>query len=269
MTQITYIWHDCFVVELSELIMVFDFWKDPVSTRKETPQFIIDADKNKSLYIFVSHHHKDHYSKRIFEWESLFKKVTYILSEDVAKHARHILASDSLYNGIKPAKENCVVLSQGEQFHDTLISVEAYGSTDIGNSYYIEVADPGSENLSFFHAGDLNAWLWIEESTQKEVDEALNKYKDILSTLSSNHPKITYVMFPADSRIGIGYATGAKLFVREIDVRHFFPMHFGLGESEEELQNRSRDAARLLLYANPERGDYICLQSPYSAYFEA
>ncbi len=269
MTQITYIWHDCFVVELPKLIMVFDFWKDPTANHKELPDFIKTADKNKSLYVFVSHHHKDHYSKRIFEWEKTFKRVVYILSDDVAKHARHLLASDSLYKGQKPSLENCVVLAQGEEFADSMLKVEAYGSTDIGNSYYVEVFETDSDNLSFFHAGDLNAWLWIDESTQEEVDDALNNYTSILHTISSNHPKINYVMFPVDSRIGTGYATGAKLFVREINVEHFFPMHFGLGESEEELQSRSRDAARLPLYANPERGEYICLQSPYSAYLNS
>ncbi|MDE6768588.1 MAG: hypothetical protein K2J78_02560 [Muribaculaceae bacterium] len=268
MTQITYIWHDCFVVELPELIMVFDFWKDPVSPHNKMPEFIKNADKNKTLCVFVSHHHKDHFSKRIFEWESLFKRVVFILSEDAAKHIRHILNTNSLYKGIKPSGKNCVILSPGQQYCDAQIKIEAFGSTDIGNSYYIEVAELSAEKKSFFHAGDLNAWLWADESTQEEVAEALNNYKEILQSLSATHPKINYVMFPVDSRIGTGYATGARLFVRAIDVDHFFPMHFGLGESNEELQKRRLDAADVKLYANPDRGDYICLQAPYSTYLE-
>ncbi|MDE6335225.1 MAG: hypothetical protein K2L34_01525 [Muribaculaceae bacterium] len=161
-----------------------------------------------------------------------------------------------------------MTLSSGQQYVDAQIKVEAFSSTDIGNSYYIEVGGADAEKKSFFHAGDLNAWLWADESTQEEVDEALNSYKEILQSLNAKHPEIKYVMFPVDSRIGTGYATGARLFVRTIDVGHFFPMHFGLGESNEELQKRRLDAANIKLYAKPDRGDYICLQAPYSTYLE-
>lgn len=70
---------------------------------------------------------------------------------------------------------------------------------------------------------------------------------------------------PVDSRIGTDYFTGAAMLVRSIDVRHFFPMHFALG-SEEEQRHRRRDALAFDLYANPDRGEYIGLASPYASF---
>lgn len=269
MIQITYIWHDCFVVELPEIIMIFDFWKDPTCDSKAFPDFIRNADKEKPLYVFISHHHKDHYSKKVFDWDTVFREVRYIVSEDVARHARHILTADSLYNGHKVEKNKITILKKGDSFKDSNIYVEAFGSTDIGNSYYIELCAKASKKRSFFHAGDLNAWLWADESTKEEIETSMSDFEKILSAISDAHPEIDYVMFPVDSRIGTGYATGAKLFVRAIDVRYFFPMHFGLGENEEERMKSARDASCLQLYANPNRGKYISLQAPYSCYREA
>ncbi len=266
MIEITYIFHDCFVVETPELAIVFDFWKDPSSKHGDLPAFIKAIDKQKPLYVFVSHHHKDHYTKKIFEWACSGYNIKYILSKDVAKFARHILEERSTYNGPKPTHDQTIIIGEGETFMDDLIKVEAYGSTDIGNSYYIEINPSCKDKISLFHAGDLNAWIWKDESTEEEVEKALQDYKDILKKIVTNHKEIDYVMFPVDSRIGTDYFTGAKLFVREIDVKHFFPMHFELGESEEELRRRAADAAKVDLYANKERGEYICLQTPYSKF---
>lgn len=276
MTQVTYIWHDCFVVELREFTMVFDFWLDPIKSNEpikhneKIPLFLKGRDSEKPIYIFVSHHHKDHYTKKIFEWSRLFPNITYIISEDVGRHARHILSEDSLYKGHKPSKDKCFILKEGDSYMDLNIKVEAFGSTDIGNSYFVEAfPDCASKRISFFHAGDLNAWLWKDESTEEEVETALRQFTSIVDRIASAHPQIDYVMFPVDSRIGTDYASGARIFVKAIYARHFFPMHFCIGESEEEILKRGIDAACLSAYAEDTRGEYICLLSPYSTYSKA
>lgn len=266
MIKITYIWHDCFVISLEDFTMVFDFWKDPTALPGTIPSFINDMDKSKPLYVFVSHHHKDHYSKYIFKWEELFNKIVYIISEDTANHIRHILNNNSIYKGVKPKNENVIILKNGEEYVDRFFSTKAYGSTDIGNSYFITVNS--KKEHTFFHAGDLNAWLWKDISTPEEITEASDKFKVILDDISKEHNTINYVMFPVDSRIGTDYFEGARLFVRTIDVKHFFPMHFCLGEDEKERKQLITDAAKVENYANKERGEYICLQSPYSVFLK-
>ena len=260
MIKLTYIWHDCFVFENDEVAIVFDYWKDPFSKPGEIPTFLKNMDIGKRLYVVVSHHHKDHYAKDIFSWCHLFSDVRYILSKDTAKFARHILSPDSVYNGVKPASESVTVLSPGDSFSDGLLSVEAFGSTDIGNSYALKIGE-----TTIFHAGDLNAWIWKDESTEEEVRTELKRYTDILTGIAEKYPRFDLAMFPVDSRIGTDYFTGARLFVRAIDVARFFPMHFGLGTPEEQ-QKYQLDSAAVESYANPERGEYICLQSPYSSF---
>ena len=261
MKKLTYIWHDCFVYEDSKVIIIFDYWKDPTCEPGDLPDFIRHADKSKPVYVVVSHHHKDHYTKLIFEWSTLFENIKYILSKDVAKYARHILHPDSIYKGIKPAPESIVVLTPGQTYSDCNIAVKAYGSTDIGNSNCFTIAGE-----SIFHAGDLNAWIWKDESTEEEVNKAISDFEDILDTIAIDREIIDIAMFPVDSRIGREYFTGAKMFVRKLHVKKFFPMHFGLGDTTEEQENYQIDATLIDLYANPERGEYICLQSPYSVF---
>lgn len=260
---LTYIWHDCFVFSDEKASIVFDFWKDPTVKEDELPDFITSLDKSKPLYIVVSHHHKDHYTKRIFEWSKIFTNIRYVLSKDVVKYCRHILNPDSIYSGQKPSPESIIRLAHGESYEDDIVKIDAFGSTDIGNSYAITI-----DGKTLFHAGDLNAWIWMDESTEEEVEQAIIDYNNILETIYSSYRYFDIAMFPVDSRIGSGYYTGAKIFVRKFEVAHFFPMHFGLGETDAEQMRYQRDAAVISNYANEERGEYICLQSPYSSFSE-
>lgn len=262
MNILKYIWHDCFFFESDNLSIVFDFWIDPLESNDELPLFLNKIDKQKPLYVLVSHHHKDHYTKKIFEWEKRFEHVKFIISKDVAISARHILCGDSIYKGFKPSTSSVVVLKPGEKYLDNLLNVEAFGSTDIGNSYAVTLFT----GETIFHAGDLNAWIWKDESTEAEVNEELEKFNKILDDVYDAHKSFDYCMFPVDSRIGSEYYTGAKIFVRRFDVRRFFPMHFGLGDPDKEQKKYRFDAAQVENYANRERGEYICLQAPYSVY---
>ncbi len=260
MIKLQYIWHDCFLFESERLAIVFDFWKDPLFSSDDIPMFLKGVDKEKPVYVMVSHHHKDHYVKQIFEWGRYFPNIKYILSKDTAKFCRHIITPASLYSGVRPAVDSVVVLGPGESYEDERIKIDAFDSTDIGNSYGV-----AADGITLFHAGDLNAWIWKDESTEKEVATELKRFADVLEVIAGKYPEIDLAMFPVDSRIGTEYFTGARLFVRRIDVGHFFPMHFGLGNPEEQLRHQLA-AAAVEDYANPERGEYICLQAPYSCF---
>lgn len=258
---LTYIWHDCFVLTTESAILVFDYWKDPFAGKDNIPDFIKNADSGKPLYVIASHHHKDHYTTKIFDWLNYLPDVHYILSRDIEKFSRHVFRPDSVYGKPKPTPGQVSILQPGDRFEDGVISVEAFGSTDIGNSYMVTI-----EGQTVFHAGDLNAWIWKDESTPEEVEKAIDDFKAILGKIAVKYPVIDFAMFPVDSRIGSDYFEGARIFVRAIDVRHFFPMHFGLGETSEEQLKFRLDAAKVSCYANPARGEYICLQSPYSCF---
>lgn len=266
MISLTFIWHDCFILRTSRFAVVFDYWLDgPDASAEATPAFLKDIPAEMPLYVLISHHHKDHLNRSVFGWEEFHPQIRYIISKDTAKACGYLLREGGIYRGRKPTAEKVSVLKVGESYSDGLLSVEAFGSTDIGNSYLLTFG-AGEKERRVFHAGDLNAWLWKDESTEQEINKALGDYRVILNKIAARAPRIDMAMFPVDSRIGTDYWEGAKMFVRSVEVGHFFPMHFCLADDAASLRGRFADACRFDRYANPERGEYIALQSPYSRF---
>ena len=69
---LTYIFHSGFVLETEQSILVFDYWLDPSGVMEGVLK------KDKPLYVFSSHFHEDHFTKKIFEWKKLNPDITYI-----------------------------------------------------------------------------------------------------------------------------------------------------------------------------------------------
>ncbi len=274
MVKITYVWHDCFVVETESAVLVFDYWLDVGGRPSTVPGVLRSAGTDKPIYVLVSHGHKDHYNPSVFLWASEFRDVRYVVSRDVMKRIRHVVSETSVYSGPKVDPGRVTALRPGECFSAGGVVIAAFRSTDIGNSYVVE-----ADGRRFFHAGDLNAWIWKDESTETEIRKSLGDYRACLRDIRSYLERaadagsvagmaIDYCFFPVDSRIGTDYFTGASIFVREFEVRKFFPMHFALGD-EEERNRRREDVLRFGLYAYPGRGEYIPLALSGSVYIDA
>lgn len=259
MLTITYIYHDCFVTDFDQCAVVFDYWREADGDVSDRVLSLVEADK--PIYVLVSHHHKDHFNRAVLKWGSRRDNIHFILSEDTARSVRHILNPESMYRGVRPEPGSVTVLSPGKCFDDGRVRVDAFGSTDMGNSYMVT-----SGGRHVFHAGDLNAWVWKDESTPQEVDEAIADYERILSTIAdAGYGRMDVAMFPVDSRLGTDYWEGAYRFVRRFDVDVFLPMHFCLGSNAADEIEKMTAACRFREYANPERGMYVALQHPYSA----
>ncbi len=259
MIKTIYIWHDCFVVKGPEAVLVFDFWKDPYQ-RGPLPNPLMNVDKEMPVYVFVSHGHKDHYNPEIFSWAKHFPNIHYIVSKDVRKRINHIVSPQSSYKGDKVDASKVIVMSDDDRYEDGLISVRSFPSTDIGNSYAITIG-----GHTIFHAGDLNAWLWKDESTEEEVREALDGFNTIVDKIAAEFEGFDLCFFPVDSRIGTDYFTGAKIFLERFKIEHFFPMHYELGEDPESIARLHRDAAVIERYCSPTCQNYI-LSAPYSVF---
>lgn len=243
--MVEFVWHDCFVVKSDSVNMVFDYWLDKDGENREFPDFLSELDPDKPLIVFVSHGHKDHYNPAIFSWASRFSNIHYIVSKDVYKRIRHIISPSSVYSGPKVDESSVIQMRPGDDYFADSFHVRACPSTDIGNSYMVE-----TDGQRFFHAGDLNAWIWLDESTEQEVKKALGDYKaclrDIAAYLDSAEADawrsgavIDYCFFPVDSRIGRDYETGAKMFLETFKVINFCPMHFDLGDDAERLERKA------------------------------
>lgn len=261
----TYIFHDCFVVRTPGVAVVFDFWRRLDGWSHGSPFVgsspLTEADRGRKIYVLVSHFHKDHYNKEIFSWAADFGNITFVISRDVRRHARHILTPGSLYAGPRPDSDSVKVLAPGESFSDGTISVDAFSSTDIGNSYVITL-----DGFHVFHAGDLNAWLWKDESTPKEVESERKAFLSCLRPIEEKYPRLDLAFFPVDSRIGTDYQEGARLLLKRIHVERFIPMHFCLGETEQQKERLRRDAFAVATYAPADYSPlYALLSAPGDA----
>ena len=251
-----YIRHDCFLMRTPVCTCVFDFWTDPDGHCA----FLDSVDVSKPFYVIVSHHHKDHFTRKIFRWAERFPNIHYIISKDTARSVSYLLKQESAYRGEYRVSPSLVtVMKPGDIYEDPNIRITAFGSTDIGNSYMVQAC-----GQRFFHAGDLNAWIWKDESTNAEVSAALRAYDKILDDIRTATDRFDLVMFPVDARIGRDYWEGAARFVRRFKVANFVPMHFCLGTDLEENLRFVDAAIRFPLYANPEYGHYCALTEPYS-----
>lgn len=204
--RITYLAHSGFMVATPDVIMVFDYFRDPShAVTKE-----LEKNPGVPVVFFVSHRHPDHYNPEIFNLGQNHRRA-YILSNDVeARDTNSRLAIQGM--------------SPGDVVDDILggISVRAFGSTDEGVSFAVTT----KEGKKIFHAGDLNLWHWREESSPREVARAENDFQKVLNRIVEEEPAFDVVFFPVDTRLGKDCAEGATKFVEAVKVKDFFPMHF-------------------------------------------
>lgn len=204
--NLTYIFHSGFAIEDENLTIIVDFWQDPSGV-------LLRALRDKgAIYVLSSHFHPDHFNPEILSWAQERSGIHYILSKDIARHNRELFASDD---------PNITFLAKGQAYEDDNINVEAFGSTDIGVSWFIHA---GGKRI--FHAGDLNNWLWLGESTAKQSDKMQRMYLGELKDIYKKEQVMDVAMFPVDSRVGTDYMRGARQFIDKFQVGLFVPMHF-------------------------------------------
>lgn len=214
---LTYIFHSGFVLEAEKCVLIFDYWMDPANVVRAILK------KGKSVYVFSSHFHEDHFTKKIFSWKEYSENITYILSKDILRRRR------------ARQEEADVWMGKGATWQDANIQVVAMGSNDSGVSWIVEV-----DGKKVFHSGDLNNWyakfLYDRENIpQKIISDEFGEIDPLkeekmflgeLKDIAKYTDEFDIVMFPVDGRIGNGYTLGARQFIERFKVGLFVPMHF-------------------------------------------
>lgn len=201
--KLTYLYNSGFCLEIENITLIIDFYKDPSGIVKNK----ILPNKRR-IYVLCTHNHADHFSHEIFEWNKLNDEITYILSKEIK-------------DSINKTNLNIFYVEKSEYYEDEHIFVKAYGSTDIGSSFFIKVQD-----LQIFHAGDLNNWHWNEESTMVEIEEAERNFKLELEDIKREIHVLDVALFPIDPRLGQDFMKGVTQFITAIKVKFLVPMHF-------------------------------------------
>ncbi|GHT34939.1 hydrolase [Bacteroidia bacterium] len=207
--KLTYIYHSCYVIETDSFAVIFDYYKD--SGTSSVKGYVHDELLHipGPLYVLASHFHPDHFNRDVLTWKQQKEDIIYLLSTDI------------LHEG-KARIQDGVFLKKGDEYEDKHIHVKTFGSTDVGGSFLLEI-----DGKQVFHAGDLNNWHWMDESTPEEVEEAGNAYLEELELLAKTTDKLDLAMFPVDPRLGSNYMLGSEQFVSRIQTKILAPMHFG------------------------------------------
>lgn len=207
--KLDYIYHSGFAIEAEGVTVIIDYYKD--SSEEEPGKGIVHdylLEKPGVLYVLSSHFHPDHFNREVLLWKTQRPDIHYIFSKDIMKH-RRASAEDATY------------INKGDIYEDDKIRIQAFGSTDVGISFLIDLQD-----VRLFHAGDLNNWHWSEESTPQEIHKAESDFLAEVKLLQQTVSQLDVTMFPVDDRMGKDYMRGAEQFVEQIKNTIFVPMHF-------------------------------------------
>lgn len=194
---IDYLGGSGFLVGLGDTGMLFDASEHGSDQRMLPDRAVLSAFKR--LYVFISHHHEDHFSPAVYDLCG--SDAVYIVGFDVPEP----------YRGVR--------MSPGEERGFGPVSVHAYGSTDDGVSFLVTYA-----GIVLFHAGDLNLWHWRDESSITEIEAAEKAFYACVAPIPQQ--KIDVAFFPVDPRQGSMYDAGAGYFVMTVKPRFMVPMHF-------------------------------------------
>ena len=194
---VTYLGGSGFLVALGDIGLLFDASEHGSDLRILPEKETLSAFKK--LYVFISHQHDDHFSQTVYDLCG--EDAVYIVGYDV------------------PQPHRGVRMNPGDTQGFGAVTVEAFGSTDEGVSFLVDVA-----GVRIFHAGDLNLWHWRDESTVAQIEAAEKAFYDCVAPIPKG--TIDVAFFPVDPRQGSMYDAGAGYFVMTVKRRSVNPMHF-------------------------------------------
>ena len=90
---------------------------------------------------------------KFFLWKAKRPDIHYIFSKDILKHRR-------------ATREDATYINKGDVYEDPNIRIEAFGSTDVGISFLIDL-----QGIRLFHAGDLNNWHWVKSPPHRKSEK--------------------------------------------------------------------------------------------------
>lgn len=200
--KITYIHHSSFLVELEQVLLLFDY----------TDGLLPALAKDKTLIVFATHRHGDHFSPCIFDLARQYPHIFYVLSDDIWQ------------NRVPQEMHGCTeFIGPGEELEIEEygnLRVTAFKSTDEGVAFMAEC-----EGQTIYHAGDLNDWRWNGE-TKAWNNNMHSNYKKELEQIHSGgfHPDVAFV--PLDGRLEEWFYLGLHEYMEQVGADMVFPMHF-------------------------------------------
>lgn len=197
--NVTYLHHSGFVVETKTKVLVFDYYTEGGCKAYFDPSVYAGKD----IFVFVSHAHEDHYDRRILDWGKL-PYVKYVLSFDVR--------TEAAFQG------EALTVNPHESYDFGGIHIDTLQSNDEGVAFLVK-----ADGKTIYHAGDLNWWHWNGEPNDFNED-IKRSYITEINRLRGEQVDVAFV--PADLRLEDKYFWAVKYFLKTVDTKILFPIHF-------------------------------------------
>ena len=229
--QIIFIHHSCFLVELDDKVLIFDYFDgDKVEGMHFTGK-LPSYESDTKIYMFASHSHKDHYDMDILRLADKYPNIHYIFSKDI-RISPHFLSK----HGIDPAvRDRVTFVSPDNTYHVDDLDIMTLRSTDAGVAFYV-----ASNGVSLFHAGDLNDWEW--DGAGDLINGRVRRaFRHEIKKLSEK--PINVAFFPMDPKLMEYQFKGFDFFLQNTSAEFVFPMHMwqdysGIAEYKKRLSNK-------------------------------
>lgn len=231
--KVTYLNHSGFLLEWEHCYWIFDYYQGRLPR--------LDAEK--TIFVFCSHSHSDHFNPAVFALAEAYPSVKYVFSTQVRtacrkldRNTKGVLLSaqqieevcarkpdpDRTQNRLYPLPAITFLASRTDteiaDGRGKTMQVFTLHSTDCGCAFLIFY-----EGKTIYHAGDLHWWVWPGEP-EKDNRQMTGNFKKEMECLAGK--QIDLAFSPLDARLEQWYARGMAYLLEQAHVRHVFPMHF-------------------------------------------
>lgn len=249
---ITYVHHNCFVLEVEDRLFLFDF-PSPAHRPPHARGFVEEKVQGKNLIIAVSHGHDDHFTPEILELASGAESVHFILSYDIPD----MFPEFDPDQGDPLVRGRVTVVEPDEEYQALDMRVSVFESTDLGCGFLLEWG-----GIRVYFGGDVALWAWPGQD-ERSLVFSREQYSGVLEQLAARGVHLAFSN--ADPRLA--HWTGAKEFLDRVKPDWFAPMHF-FGDiqalerfmAEVRAEGSSSTTTRFVTYA--ELGDQAVVSLP-------
>ncbi|MGE5579456.1 MAG: MBL fold metallo-hydrolase [Bacillota bacterium] len=200
--RVRYIGHSGFLVEWEACYWLFDYYTGDIP----------HMDAEKKVFVFVSHKHRDHLNPRVFDLRHRHRSIEYVLSSDIEPPQEDWVSK--IVTHVESEKRYELDDGRGQPILLTTLK-----STDLGVAFLLNYL-----GKTVYHAGDLNLWVWKEE-TEQDNEAMRAAFNEQMKHLKDAAIDVAFV--PLDPRQEEYYYLGLEALLNTTKVRRVFPMHFG------------------------------------------
>lgn len=225
---ITYKYNSGWVVEMTDKVLIFDYIPDYSLDCGDEPVYIEDY-AGKSVYVFISHFHHDHFSRDILEWDRCHDDIHFIFGWNPHQ---------------KITKSYIVEPHSNTEIND--LTVCAFDSTDEGVAFYIKTS-----GKVIYHAGDLAQW---SINSKKQYLSEMDKLKELEQIDIAFMPLSKIIHAPENFN---HLKAGFEHFMRYINPHKCFMMHNGVNFDDYEWFYNKIETKENVYYPTRDRRGFV------------